>query len=400
MFCTHCGREIPDGQTCPCQAEAANHPPVGNMPPVGYPGGPRPVCAVNPVVATVKTIGRSIAFLWTCILFTVSTVLQIFNSIWSLINSSVQYDYFNDYEFEFDFDLSFILPIFVCIGLWMIYNTCKSDHSPMVQSSGLSMVRAIQIVELVLVCLGTVVVALFAFVMLTMGSAPFIADIWDEFIWEFNSYLPSSEWATMLSGIIVLILLGALVGFVFAIVYFVKLIKTLKIIGQHFCGMLTPQSISQFVIVATYIFGAIQLLGALGNLTEWGSFWELAAGAASAAACFVLGTELQRYKKQMDQLWLMSMASVPAPSAAQPFGQPAPSVFTAQAPVSAPATAPVQPEPETNSQPAASQPKAVETAPTEASEQEEQQTTFCSSCGKPLAADEKYCTQCGQPANR
>ena len=379
-----------------------------------------PICAVNPVVATMKRLGRSSLFLWICILQTAAAGFALLSSLVGLIGLPSLLD-LNGLEYAAASSLlSCVVPALFAMGLWMIRHTCKSDVSPFVTTGGLKTVKVLVTISLVLLYIVAGLIPLAILGMFALGSA--VTDIFsdpsiygefnEEFLDEFSD-IPSFSMENVAGGIFlgafVTVLVIVLAVLVFSIVYYHSLRRGVTTLLENAEGILTDRSFPMFAIVTFYIVGACSAFSALSSL-----FLLPLAGLASAASAtaYILGGVLMgRYRKEMEGLRIMSAQVVPS-TPFVPAEQPVAPAPVAEQPVpvavAVPQTVPVyeeaapvvDPAPVVDVAPVAEATPVVEAEPVaEPAEQsvEEFIPAFCSACGRKRGENEKFCPGCGKP---
>ncbi len=375
-------------------------------PPVPPPVVP-PVCAVNPVVGAIKRLGRSPLFLCLCIFQTIAAGLTLLSSLGFLVNTPSVLD-FEGMEISTDSNLlSFVIPALFAMGLWMIRHACRNDVSPFVTTGGLKTVKVLVTIQLVFMYILTGCIPLLIFGLFALGGVAselfsdpaFYGEFEEEFLDEFSE-VPSFDLEEALAGGamigISIVLLFVLAVLVYMIVYYHSLRRGVTAVMENAEGILTDRSFSMFTIVTFYIAGGCVALSTLTTIALL-PIAGLASGAM--ATVYILGGVLMgRYRKEMQQLRLVSSGAVPAPFGMneQPFA-PAPVPFTPEAvpvaeAVPAPETVPaveVAPVPAVDIAPVAepvSQPEPTPVA-----------HEFCSGCGRKRGEGENFCPGCGKP---
>ena len=379
-----------------------------------------PICAVNPVVAAMKRLGRSSLFLWICILQTAAAGFTLLSSLVGFIGFTSLLDLDGlEYTAGGNF-LSFVVPALFAMGLWMIRHTCKSDVSPFVTTGGLKTVKVLITISLVLLYIVAGFIPLFLLGMLALGSAA--SDIFsdpsiygefnEEFLDEFSD-IPSFSLEGAAEGVLLFSLLFVVVivlaVLVYAIIYYHSLRRGVTTLLENAEGILTDRSFPMFAIVSFYILGACGAFSALSSL-----FLMPIVGLASAASAtaYILGGVLMgRYRKEMEGLRIMSAQVVPSDPFV-PNQQPVAPAPVAEQPVpvavAVPQTVPayeeaapvVDPAPVVDVAPVVEATPVVEEEPVaEPAEQsvEEFIPAFCSACGRKRGENEKFCPGCGKP---
>ena len=239
----------------------------------------------NPAVAAVKKTGGSALFLIATITYTVTVLLSLI----SAFMPSSMYAYADMlYELTYDYSvyetisamsagsifgalIASIPTILTAVGLWLIYGASKSNK-PRVSTGGLTMINVFQIIMLVLASLGLAIICV---LMVVAALAVREANAW-----SFYGY-SGAEAVLGIAGTAFLVIFAILILFaVLAIIYYAKLIGSIRVIKKAANGIVAGKKISLFVIVINFImigFGVIGLISSLvffnvitflGNLTS------------------------------------------------------------------------------------------------------------------------------------
>jgi hypothetical protein len=397
MLCPNCNREHPETQPCEYQTT-----PVG-------------VCAINPVVASIKTLGRSTQFLLVCIFQSLtalcSLVATFLNPFIISQNSDIQTTTFNG---------NFIVPTLMALAFWLIYATCRSDASPFLKTGGLTIIKVIQ--TILLVCL-YILVALIPLILIGLFALSAMGEeFWNQFInefmYEFGNQMPSEfhqyfesqflmNSLTVVTIVVMLVCLGVLI---FNIVVTSLTVKGLNILKENFEGILTDRSFPLLVIVMGYISAIGSYFTTVSGLITLDVFTLLES--AFTATATLLGCMLvQKHRKGMAELRTLSRMATTDSSVAptpqpQPFQAPAaPYIPITEQPstdcLPVEETVPLTVE-ETLFEEAISQPEETE-EPLETETEIPQPTEieipktpkYCSVCGTPLQDYAHFCHNCG-----
>lgn len=130
--CPNCGRVESDNavfcESCGTMLKAA---PANNAP------------LEPPLITMLRGIGGSGLMLTLAILYTISTAYSLFTSFANIAGGS------------------FSLPIFeiiFCISIWSVYGTCKRPVGMLISTGGITAIRTVKIIQLVLVVIAAVLV--------------------------------------------------------------------------------------------------------------------------------------------------------------------------------------------------------------------------------------------------
>lgn len=311
MFCPNCGKPCADGmrfcQYCGTPLQDAGQP-ASAGPAYNQGAASRPAAAPaytpmrgaeSPVMSTLRRMARSPLYLtcaigYTCmILFTLASSLTggmaggLVNTLSMLAGSSYEMNYLLG-------DLYSVMPvitgvsfgsalvgqipaILVAVGIWLVFVSAMDNSGAPLKTTGLTIIRVIQIISLVLSCLMFLLIeVLIIIVIATVGR-----------------YDDSA------TGIFLVIMLLVAVIAALDILYYVKLMGTINSIRQSIWRDEPFNKISAYVAVLSIIGGA----GSLFSLLVGGVFGALASlGAATAGIGF--GIFLFQYRGQMNNLMI------------------------------------------------------------------------------------------------
>lgn len=179
-----------------------------------------------------------------------------------------------------------LIPAMVLVaGIWMVFAAAKQNKLPGIAATGMTMIRVIVIIELVLACIAVFAVAAIGFlVVLGMGSlAGYYGD------------------GTPAVVIMVLVLIVILAICAIDIIYYVKLGGTVKRIKETMITGRPDTKVSLFVEILCYLGGAGSAISALMSLAGLSVFGFLSnAGMGTAGICF--GMLLRQYRNKMQTL--------------------------------------------------------------------------------------------------
>lgn len=263
--------------------------------------------ASNPAVKLLRQAGTSPMFLCAAALYSaaiVITVLFVFmpSQISSLIDYYLNdfltglwgedfYDIYNAYGADPYAGLESIGifsglsgaagPILMCIAMWLQYFAFKNTSGGRIKTTGLSIIRVITTINFVLMCVGAglMVLAVLIFIPLlgTMTNGSMLGFL----------YVIVAASIAMIAAVIV-----------FEVIYYIKLISTIKsIINTAETG--NPETkISMFVIVFLFLNGGLSFLlsmAYIGNLFMLSSL-------LNAAVYVIIAVMLLSYKNKVREL--------------------------------------------------------------------------------------------------
>lgn len=350
MFCPQCGQPYAEGMRF-CEHCGATLPPPaapGVAPQAGMPGQPLPAQRSGPVsvLELLRRLATSPLYLtgaiaYTCfILFNLvsatsgSTLERLMDQYLSLL---FRYGNMGMGELGEALDqLNSVMPlmrgatlgtalvgqipaILIVVGLWMLFASAKNRSGEPLKATGLTIIKVITIINLVVVSLAALLVVVVLF--LVMAA------------------LASYEDAIVPAFLAVIVLVAAI--FALAILFYVKLATTIHTMQTSIRTGMPSDRVSAYVAVIAILGGVGSLMSILGAGGVSGMLAML--GAAVAAFCY--GIFLFRYRKEMRLV--MGGQYLSAPDYNQPVHQspdPQP-VYTAPEPA-APAPQPVYTAPE------------------------------------------------------
>lgn len=364
MFCPQCGQPYAEGMRF-CEHCGATLPPPaapGVAPQAGMPGQPLPAQRSGPVsvLELLRRLATSPLYLtgaiaYTCfILFNLvsatsgSTLERLMDQYLSLL---FRYGNMGMGELGEALDqLNSVMPlmrgatlgtalvgqipaILIVVGLWMLFASAKNRSGEPLKATGLTIIKVITIINLVVVSLAALLVVVVLF--LVMAA------------------LASYEDAIVPAFLAVIVLVAAI--FALAILFYVKLATTIHTMQTSIRTGMPSDRVSAYVAVIAILGGVGSLMSILGAGGVSGMLAML--GAAVAAFCY--GIFLFRYRKEMRLVMGGQYLSAPdynqpvhqspdpqpmytAPEPAAPAPQP---VYTAPEPA-APASQPVYTPPE------------------------------------------------------
>ncbi len=228
----------------------------------------------NPAVAAVKKTGGSALFLIATITYTVMLLLSLISAFMptAVPYADLLYEITGDYSVYYANSaasagsivgalIGAILTILIAVGLWMIYGASKS-RKPRVSTGGFTMVNVIEIIFLVLISIALAIVC----IIMVVGALA---------VHETMSYASSLSYygfggAESVVGVastaFIVIFAFVILFCVLAIIYYAKLIGSIRVIKKAANGIVAGRKISLFVIVINFILIGFSVIGLIGNL--------------------------------------------------------------------------------------------------------------------------------------
>lgn len=268
MLCKDCGAQLAeDARFCPnCGSAQTVTPPAQTVTPPA-----EPVNIADKVRATAKKVGSSTAFLIATICLSFVQVLELFaltptGGIFNIYNGIIpELSIINRNplatleNLSLATDIIGMIPgLLIILGLWITFFSCASRKFK-VNTSGLTLIFVVNLVQLVFTCLA-LLSALLTLVAIYAGEYKLLLD--KDFI----------EAVTLTVGIVLLII------FIFVLVYYIKLCTTISNIRSTLKTGVPNKKASRFVAIMCYIGGGICLLS--------GIFWLLSAGASTLESIY------------------------------------------------------------------------------------------------------------------
>jgi len=286
------------------------------MPPVMQPQYGNPyqnpgTSPLTPALSILKQIAASPLFMTAVILYTASLIFRLIGSFMPVSsvnnafisgmidslqssNTDGQLDFFIDSlsntssgtSFIGTF-LSMIMPVLICIGLWLFYMSSKDTENR--STTGLTIMKTITIIEIVLIF---VLVGILLIVSLLAIFAGIFASS--------NNYLGGGM--EIAAGAIVavfsILIFVVLAVLALVIVYMFAVLKTIrKVINITICG--NQERLSMFVAVMNIIFGSFAALSSLFSIMS--GIFVFLSGAASAAFTIIIGVGIIQYNNRLSE---------------------------------------------------------------------------------------------------
>lgn len=245
------------------------------------------------VLETVKTVGTSPLFLIAVILFSVSVLLSFINS---LIPSVQAPEYISELADLFEmFDMGDILDelyesagsvsivsavtgiipgALLVTGMWMTYTFLMRGR---MQTSGLTMIKVIVIIDLVALSVVLGLVELILVFALTVASG-----------------LGNADEAAIVIGVLIIVLAAAMA---LLIVYYAKLNKTINVVKSTVVTGIPSDRVSPYVAIFNFVSGGIS---ALASLTSFNSgVLDAISSFCSSVAIILFGAVILVYRGRM-----------------------------------------------------------------------------------------------------
>ncbi len=180
-----------------------------------------------------------------------------------------------------------IPTIIIAVGLWMIFSTAINRNSDGMKTSGFTMIKVINIIRLVYICVWLGVVEIIFIIAMIQSSKSYstLAGISDT----------TSSIASVGIGVLLLLDLLIIAGFVIAILYYAKIISSINTVKRTINSGNADDKVSRYVAVITFILSGFTLLsvffssGALSVLSTLCS--------AASTVCF--GILIFKYRDAM-----------------------------------------------------------------------------------------------------
>lgn len=301
-FCSKCGAQVKDGASF-CQA-CGNK--INSAQPQGQPiygsSEQQNVMRVAPMtraVQTLKSIGSSPLFLVAVIAFTLAMIFGLFgafsntpvnrilDSVYKFARMTDNYDIMygvNEVVREIDFNsvgiaavvgkiFSMIPEIIVAIGLWMIFAAASNRMIGTMKTSGITLLKIMNIINLVFACIGYAIAGIVLFV-LTIAMASL-----------------AEEALVVMLVIIAVCLIGAVLN----IIFYVKVNKTLCAAKTVLLTGSPYAYASRYVGVLAFINAFTSFISIFATYGVFGKMAELCA--VVATGCF--GAMIFVYRKRM-----------------------------------------------------------------------------------------------------
>lgn len=276
----------------------------------------------DPVRRTIRSLASSPLFLVAAITFSVSLVLTLIGNVQLSSTAFRQaWTFLQNYGADvpeipagietamstsrITSALSGMIPsIVIGVGLWMTYAAAKRKNDKLL-GSGLTVLRVMSIIELVLLCVGAGIVLL---VMMIIAA-----------VFGFSAADAGNETATIVLMVVAIAFAVLAAVFVLFIVFYVKVRKTIDTVRESLRSGVASDKVSTFVAVILFVSAAAQvlsfftLLGAQlllsqaevlagGRLQPVGMLAAALLCLVSAATDTIFGVLILKYRNAMRQL--------------------------------------------------------------------------------------------------
>ena len=325
-FCTNCGKKLTVNAVRPTPAQpAAPVSPAAPQPPRPAAQPAQPIPSDGPIQA-LKRVATSPTYLTAAIALSVASLFSFLQFIFGGVSTiDSLYDLLYDLDLEYLLDdvyyygygsvssttvigafLAMIPTLLILAGVWMIFTAARDPYNSGMSTSGLTLLKVMQIISLVCGCIAAVTMTVVCVIIIGMigqyrDAGPIVALI-----------------------LFVLILLAALMALM--IVYEIKAIQSIDAAKATIATGVVSGKISGFVGVMAIVFGGFAALSGLGQL-----FTSVYAGLSSlggATASIAFGMVVFAAKNELQNVGI----AVPAPAADlyQPAAQSADTHYTYQ----------------------------------------------------------------------
>lgn len=256
MFCRDCGAQLADdARFCTeCGSAQTVTPPAETLTP------PTEAAFADKVRATAKKIGFSTAFLIATICLTFVQLLDLLTRN-SILNVFKAYSVFGQLglalpdlpEPLFILGILNMLPgILITLGLWITFFSCASRKTK-VNTSGLTMIFAVNLVQMVVSCLALLAALIPLAAVYAVADAP--AD---------GPFFGDEDTIMLTVGLVLLVI------FAFVLIYYIKVCTTVSNIRSTLKTGVPSKKVSRFVAILCYISGGILIMSGVGSLLSAG----------------------------------------------------------------------------------------------------------------------------------
>ena len=314
-FCTNCGKKLTVNAVRPTSAQpAAPVPPAAPQPPRPVTQPVQPIAAGGPIQA-LKRVATSPTYLTAAIALSAAALFAFLQTILNHTNAlDALYDLLYELDLEYllsdvyyyGYDavsagtvivtlISMIPALLVIAGVWMIFTAARDPYNSGMSTSGLTLLKVMQIIGLVGMCVAALAMVVVCVIIIGVVSqyrdaGPIVAVI-----------------------LFVMILFAALMALM--IVYEIKIIQSIDAAKMTIDTGVVSGKISGFVGVMAIVFGGFAALSGLGQL-----FTSVYAGLSSlggATASIAFGMVLFAAKNELQN------AGIAVPATAGDHYQPA-----------------------------------------------------------------------------
>lgn len=246
----------------------------------------------SPLVKAIQQAGRSVPFLIGTIGYTVYLVLTFFSMFTSEYGYTLYGNVLGSMGTGAGILLGMIPAAIFIISMWMVYLGCARDELP---SAGITLSRGAIITMIVFMGIAT---GMFLLVVLIFLKSSGYSQAYG------RSYMTSSFFSLTM-GVIVVILILVFAFLILSIIYYVKLLKTTKIIRNTintgvYCGKLPMYPlVINFLLAALNLFSLFSTLGSAGVLYK---IITLLAGLAYVASMIATTVSLIMLRTQLESM--------------------------------------------------------------------------------------------------
>lgn len=315
-FCAQCGaaltvqnqQEVQQTDTAPIAAPRAQTyaPAYGQASQYGSPAQP-----MSPVTAALKRLGSSPLFLTAVICYTVSVFFSLigafapnvmFGSLVGLFESAgIPTDAFyfiNGFSAFFTF-IAMIPAVLMAISMWLSYATCADRASSQIKTTGLTIIKVLNLISLVFFCIGDAIfLVVFLIGFITVGAT----------VGNRNSSLYAENAAGISVGILTVLFIIAAITSVLTILYYAKLNKTLSNMkNAALYGQILGVA-STYVAVMSILTAVVSFFSAFAVLFK-GSFVTSLSGLASSVASVCFAIFIFKYNSTMNAFTMNAFAT-------------------------------------------------------------------------------------------
>ncbi|MBR5272612.1 MAG: zinc ribbon domain-containing protein [Clostridia bacterium] len=299
-YCQNCGIKLDDNANfcIECGGTAADN---SGGAPSDY--SSVSLLSANSVMDTVRDRAKSTLFLATLIVFTVMLSLTFMISLYNaVVTPTVRITIGGMVSFSASRVASLVTAVvgtapnaLILTGLWMTYRSANNDEQ--ISTSGLSLIRVMLVILLVLLCV--------AFPIIILGLVLFLVGMDSisnqDLQYIFGSFFDGPVIRDDLSVLLITIIIILVIVAVFAIIYYAKAIGTVKSIKATIETNTVMGKISGFVAILAIIGGVFFALGTLISITE-SSLITLICDLSRAASFILFGSVLGNFKTRIEAL--------------------------------------------------------------------------------------------------
>lgn len=312
-YCQNCGKQLDDNASfcIECGGNAMEQ--GGYSAPADY--SDVRLLSPNTVLNTVRECAKSKLFLVAIILYTITIVMSFVTSIYNINNTYEMMDMYTDIMGGNSFSseimsspsygvgniigviIGMVPAVLIAIGMWITYASAAGENDRMT-TAGLTIIKVVAIIYLVLMCIAAVLMVLVLALMLIF----FEAMDFDELFGIWNDYGMSSGEAAMAQSIFIVVFAILFIMIIavlaFSIFYYAKIIKTVNVIKSTVQTGTVTGKISVFVAVMAIIIGGCIGLSGLSSLLL-GQFLLAITSILSALVQIFLGVVLFSYRNKI-----------------------------------------------------------------------------------------------------